>query len=249
MKECGADAAKFQWTSDPAAMAARRNDPVVANYEILAYSVDCLEALKRLCDRVGIEFMCTVFLAKDIPTIAPLVKRFKVASAESSDMAFVKAHRLIQPDKQIIVSYGFGSMCPWDDPHSLMKRLHCVVAYPTPIEQANINRIAFPADPDDAFDGLSDHTTSVLTGALAVAAGASCVEKHVKLHDTPHTNPDYPHSLEADCGHYEGVDLLITHPCFSAYVALIREAEKAMGSGANEMMPCEVENQKRRVKA
>ena len=106
-KEADSDCAKFQWTSDVEEMARRRNDDNQKNYEILAYPVEWLHKLKAKCDEVGIAFLCTAFIERDIPTIAPLVSKFKVASVESSDEGFILAHRKYA--KQIIVSYAFGS--------------------------------------------------------------------------------------------------------------------------------------------
>ena len=250
-KECGADAAKFQWCSDPVLMSQRRNDNNPANYEILNYPFDWLVKLKTRCDEVGIEFMVTAFIEKDIEKIAPLVKRFKVASAESSDESFVSAH--LKYEKEIIASYGFGAF-PNTYQYSgsnLILRIHCVVSYPTPIDQINLavlylGGFEWPVDHSTLmFDGLSDHTTSTLTGALAVAAGADIIEKHVRLWNTPADNPDRPHSLPfgGDCEscHKGG--------SFEDYVDNIRQAELAMGSGENVMMDCEKANTGRRVKA
>ena len=232
-KECGADAAKFQFCSDPVEMSKRRNDNNPANYEILVYPVEWLHKLKAKCDEVGIEFMCTVFLEKDIFRVAPLVSRFKVASAESSDQSFADAH--LEYKKPIIVSYAFGVM-----PHEGLniKPLHCVCSYPTPIEQFNLARIK--PENGEEFSGISDHTTSVLTGALAVACGASVLEKHCRLWDTPKDNPDFGHSLVVEPASDEF--------SFAKYVSNIREAEKAMGSGENVIQECEKININRRVK-
>ena len=239
-KECDASAAKFQWTSDPALMAQRRHGER-EEFDILAYPFEWLEKLKSKCDEVGIEFMVTCFIAKDIPTIAPLVKRFKVASAESGDFEFVKANAVF--GKPVIASFAFGANPPtafFD-----LTSLHCVCSYPTPIDQLNLNRIG------GQFDGLSDHTTSVLSGAVAVGAGASIVEKHVRLMSvneditpvnpkyvtkgTPPDNPDYGHSLN--------------ELQFAVYVRNIREAEAMMGTGESVMQECEKVNEGRRVKA
>lgn len=270
-KACDASAFKVQWTSDPALMAKRRHG-AAEDFEILAYPFEWLEKLKAECDRVQIEFMTTVFIPADIAKIAPLVKRFKVASAESSDEEFVKAH--FAYSQRVIVSHAFGTVPDYrwygeTDPETKAtlpladKFLHCVCSYPTPIEQANLKRVGFHKGV--IFHGLSDHTTSVLTGALAVAAGASVIEKHVRLHDTPMENPDFPHSLTADCRctpneiavmreawNFRRTDeLLPEHKagCFAEYVANIREAELAMGHGRNEAMECEKANEGRRVKA
>ena len=236
VKQCGADAAKFQWTSDPALMAERRHGKR-EEFEILAWPAEWMPKLKEHCDKAGIEFMCTVFLAKDIPVVALLVKRFKVASAESSDRAFTE--RLFD-GRPVYVSHAFGERPAYN--HKNVFSLACVCAYPTPIEQANLRRIA-----SDGFDGYSDHTTSVLTGALCVAAGGTIVEKHVRLMETPYENPDFPHSLVANCncGSFDNGECTA---CFRKYTENIREAELAMGNGRNEVQECEKPFESRRVK-
>lgn len=240
-KECGADAAKFQWTSDPTAMAKRRNLPEAeAMYrQYLAYPIDYLQKFKAHCDKVGIEFMVTCYLSKDIGKIAPLVSRFKIASAESSDKKFVYDH--FQYEKPVIISLAFGSEVRLDRyTNCPVTYLHCVCKYPTPVEQLNLRHIGTIANwppgyienrPSDLLKGLSDHTTSVLAGALAVAMGATVVEKHARLWDTPSTNPDYPHSLEVGCTCERtamGDGCGSHHDCFALYVENIREAEKAI---------------------
>ena len=243
-KECGADAAKFQWTSDVEEMARRRNDTNPANDEILAYPVEWLHKLKAKCDEVGIEFMVTCFLQKDIFRIAPLVERFKVASAESSDHSFVEAH--FQHKKPVIISYAFGVKPPYV-PDESRWHLACTCSYPTPIEQLNLGRLS-PKPINEVemsyalFNGLSDHSTSILSGALAVAGGSVCLEKHCRLINTPTDNPDFGHSLV--------IEPMLAAPenSFAKYVEFVRLAEKAMGTGENVIQECEKANLTRRVK-
>lgn len=227
-KECGADAWKTQWTSDPESMAMRRG---VARdkYTRLGWAQDALPKLKEECERVGIEFMCTVFTPKDIPLIAPYVSRFKVSAFESKDEEFVQAHYYLS--KETIVSTN--------DPQNYsppgmklpgsargVRVLHCVSKYPTPLDEAMIGWCAY-----EGIDGLSDHTTSTLTGAVAVGAGARIIEKHVRLSDTPSSDPDYGHSLLLDCGSMDAQGDWGCDGCtqgFHRYVELIREAERML---------------------
>ena len=191
VKACGADVAKFQWTSDPIAMAQRRGMPDAAKmYEkYLWYTVEWLHKLKGHCDKVGIEFMVTCYLEGDIIWIAPLVKRFKVSAFEAEWEEFLHAH---PKGCNMIVSLNPGKHIPPLKTNVQLDVLHCVSEYPTPLEHLGLERAELGRDWWKS--GLSDHTTSTLTGALAVAAGASIVEVHCRLDDTPSDNPDYPHS-------------------------------------------------------
>jgi sialic acid synthase SpsE len=226
-KECGADACKFQWTSDALKMASRRGfyQPGIQNiyYQYLKKPVSWLESLKAHADKVGIEFMCTVYLIEDIAVIAPLVKRFKVSAFESGWGEFVHAHDKHKKPMVISIPNSTGKYALSDASY-----LWCVSKYPTPLEQLQLrrfrpvaedqgyvdypsNRVTYP------FDGLSDHTANVLTGAAAVAAGARIIEAHIRLDDTSPDNPDYKHSLR--CGKWGE---------FQTYVENIRTVERML---------------------
>jgi len=227
-KECGADAVKFQWTSNAIHMANRRNAPigVEAMYaKYLEKPVSWLESLKAHADKVGVEFMCTVYLIEDIATIAPLVKRFKVSAFESEWYEFIYEHT--KYGKEYIISKNRADPTP-----KSAKRLWCVSKYPTPIEEIQLRNLAWftPHELDDRWiHGLSDHTTSTLTGALAVAAGATIIEKHIRLHDTDPKNPDYGHSLVCEDSRSSYDDYVpFQANAFKEYVHNIREAERAM---------------------
>lgn len=84
--------------------------------------------------------------------------------------------------------------------HSNVINLYCVSAYPAKCA----NLMFF-----DSYVGLSDHTTSLIVPSLAVALGATFIEKHFKLDEM--STPDNPHSLNLEQ--------------FSAMVAYIKEAE------------------------
>ena len=73
--------------------------------------------------------------------------------------------------------------------------LHCNNAYPTPIEDVGINIVRQHSQDHRYKWGLSDHTESPFTPALAVAAGATIIEKHFTL--SKHLpGPDHPFALE-----------------------------------------------------
>lgn len=80
--------------------------------------------------------------------------------------------------------------------------MHCVSAYPTPDEHAQLAGIAALADLVAMLQlnrpiavGYSDHTVSPDTGALAVAAGACILEKHLTW-DRGAKGPDHAASLD-----------------------------------------------------
>jgi len=72
--------------------------------------------------------------------------------------------------------------------------LHCNNAYPTPYEDVNLNSMLYLKKFFNSV-GLSDHTTSTFVPSLAVAMGASTIEKHFTL-DKKLKGPDHSFALE-----------------------------------------------------
>ena len=105
--------------------------------------------------------------------------------------------------------------------------LHCVSSYPTPPEQATLAAIrVMRTEWQDLPIGYSDHTTDTFTGALAVAAGACVLEKHLTL-DRNRRGPDHAASLEL--------------PQFREYVSLAKQAYVMRGPYAKGVLDIERE--------
>lgn len=234
-KACGADAAKFQFWSDAKKLAKRRNAAdYLEIYKRYRMPHGWLEPLAKNCEKNDIEFLCTTYYSEDIAIVAPLVSHFKVASFEALDEKFIADH--FKYKKTVIVSTGMCDMNNITWMMALSHRiipLHCVSSYPAPMDQMNLLSMQHLGNNGGRY-GLSDHSTETVTGALAVALGASVIEKHLRLGDTKTDNPDFVVSL---------------HPArFKEYVNNIRLAEKAMGSGIKEAQPCEREMKRYQVK-
>lgn len=233
-KQAGSQAVKLQWCSAPRKMEKRRRVKK-GTYDGLNWPRDWMLAMKAICEQEQVEFMCTVFLPEDIAVIAPYVTRFKVASLESLDAKFVRAHAVDY--RPIYVSSGAmsGEMdgvdaeigWPYVDLPAV-RWLQCTAAYPCPPDAANILAIA-----ENGFEGFSDHTGDLMAGALAVACGATIIEVHFRLSRTPKDNPDYAHS--------HGPERL------TQYIANIRKAELMLGDGLKKMEACEQAVAKHRV--
>ena len=228
----GIHAWKTQWTSDYAAMHKRRGIKG-DSYKRLQWDIKYHERLKVVCDDEGIDYICTVFLPQDVATIAPYVARFKISAFEESDKEI--HYEMQEFRKPVIVSHSGGAKKGFDLSGLVgcpVYRLHCVSQYPTPNDQIRLIALTSTWDVrgvkvDDlcsctdmapmanrVYDGLSDHTTSVLTGAVAVGAGATIIEVHFRLDDTPKSDPDYLHSRDT----YQ----------LKEYIANIRIAERMM---------------------
>lgn len=227
----GANVFKGQWTSSAEKMAARRHASTYQRfYRWLEWPVEWHEQLRARCALRGIEYMSTVYLPEDVATIAPFVSRFKISSFEAMDPECLRANAA--HGKPVIISTGLTvDRSVWPSAMALWV-LQCTSAYPAPVETLNLSVLR-----GQEYDGLSDHSDPSFTwvGALAVAAGASIVETHVRLDDCHPQNPDYavarnPRQLED-------------------YIRHIRFAEAALGDGVKKLEPAELAMLRYRVKS
>ena len=122
--------------------------------------------------------------------------------------------------------YEVATTCGWMANHSCAL-LHCVSAYPAPVEEMNLRTIANLAETFSVVTGLSDHTLGTVVANAAVAVGASIIEKHLTLARAD-GGPDSTFSLEPD-------ELL-------RLVTDSRVAFNALGSVSYEREPSEQEN-------
>jgi N,N'-diacetyllegionaminate synthase len=109
----------------------------------------------------------------------------------------------------------------WGTSFALM---HCVSAYPVQDADANLCWIGELASAAGAPVGFSDHTVGEATGAVAVAAGACMIEKHL-TYDKTAKGPD--HAASSDPSE------------FARYVRLIRTAEILRGAPGKHVLDCE----------
>lgn len=225
----GASAIKMQWVSDPTAMAKRRK--IEGNpYQHLAWPFAWHAVFAEEAHRLKMEYICTVFLPCDVETLYPFVDRFKVASLEFESRSLLKA--LEEQPKPIIYSTGVGG--GKDCIGRLQdKLLHCTASYPCPPAEMNLGAMKIYGFAN-SYDGLSDHSGNVLTGAFAVMRGATMIEVHCRLNETPKENPDYLHSLNPNQ--------------LKQYIENIQLAEVMLGDGQKKIEQSERALMKHRVR-
>lgn len=221
----GATACKFQTYSSETLYS--KNTPNFAGYKDINKLIKNIELprewqndLKKYCDEVGIEFMSTPFDEKAVEELCEIgVKRLKISGFESTDFRFIE---MVASSKlPLIISLGIGFQMNFlgkvfsiaNKYNNELSFLYCNNAYPTPIEDAGIDIVRQLSSDSRHKWGLSDHTESVLTPALAVAVGGSIIEKHFTL--SRHLpGPDHSFALEP-----QELKLMIEH---------IRFAEKSI---------------------
>ncbi|MCO6435926.1 MAG: N-acetylneuraminate synthase family protein [Phycisphaerae bacterium] len=186
------------------------------------------------CHARGIAFLATPFGIADVARVQRMGSvAIKIASTDLPNRPLLDA--AVTTGLPIVLSTGastrweIGEAVGWLRQRGAGERLvllHCVSRYPTPLEAINLGAITGLHRAFDLPAGLSDHTTSALTGSWARAAGACLLEKHITL-DQSLTGPDHAMSL--------------TPAQWRDYVSHVRAAEGALGSGAVGMAAEETE--------
>ena len=238
---CGADAVKLQIFQAANLMHASggfaeyqkegctEDDPsaMLRKYELSHQ--DIFKIVQEIRHR-GMMPIATPFSLPDVKVIAELdLPAIKIASPDLVNKPLLA--EAAKQGKPMMISTGAATMAEvrqavgwlheWNASFAI---LHCISSYPTRGSEANLSWIAELAELFEEPVGYSDHTTEVLAGALAVAAGATIVEKHL-TYDRAAVGPD--HSASADPEQY------------SEYVRLIRKAEQLRGNKGKRVLECE----------
>ena len=205
--KAGASACKFQTYSSNTLYS--KNTPDFAGYKNINQLIDNIalprewqKDLKQYCDEKGIEFMSTPFYEQAVDELVSLgVKRLKIAGFESTDFRFVEM--VASAKLPLVISLGIGFEMNYlgkifeiaDKYGNELTLMHCNNAYPTPMQDAGLKILQSLSFNSRYKTGFSDHTMSTLTPALAVAMGATVIEKHFTL--SQHLpGPDHPFALE-----------------------------------------------------
>ena len=196
-KQAGADAVKLQtYTSDTITMDHDGPGFVVESglwegrrlYELYQEASTPWEWHEQLFAK-GRELGITVFSSPfDFTAIDFLEKlnapAYKIASFEANDIPLIE--RAAATGKPLIISTGMSNEAEITEALSAARGagcqdiilLHCISSYPTPLSKANLNGIKKLAERFNVTVGLSDHTLGTLAPSIAIALGASVIEKH-----------------------------------------------------------------------
>ncbi len=112
---------------------------------------------------------------------------YKIASFEAIDIPLIE--KAASTGKPLVISSGMATHEELNDAVAAARRagsgemilLHCVSAYPAPVEEVNLTTIPAMQVRYGVPIGLSDHTIGGTVAVAAVALGAAMVEKHVTM--------------------------------------------------------------------
>ena len=250
-KAAGADVVKFQLfdpktlTVQSAPLAnyqAKQAEPDVESQQELLNSLvlkpEQFKTLSAYCKQVGLSFACTPF---DWASARFLIDEcgvpfLKLSSGDLTAIPLLKAYGAF--NVPLIISTGMATLAEVDEAVRVIRStqtqlsereglaiLHCVSAYPTPLEAVNLRTIstlqqAFP----NHWIGFSDHTAGLDCAPVAAGLGARIVEKHFTLDNTL-PGPDHAASLEPGA--------------LTEWVKRLRTVEQAMGTWVKVPQPCE----------
>jgi len=224
-KEAGADAAKFQLFD--ADELYNPSDELYEVFKEMQLNSDWLVELKSYTESKGLVFFASPFDEKSICLLNDLrVPLYKWASSETTNLKNLRI--AASYNKPMIISTG---MCDLADIYEALEickisgnndivLLHTSSLYPTEPDDTNLNTMKTLKKIFQVHVGFSDHTMSSTTAVVAVALGATVIEKHITL-DKKMKGPDHFYASEPKE--------------FKQYVQDIREAEASLGSETIEM--------------
>ena len=191
--------------------------------------------INNFCKKIKIGLMFSVFDSKSYKVINNLkLKYMKIPSGEINNYPLLKS---IKKNKtQIIFSTGLSNIKEIKYCYKILKEkksvskiiiMHCNTEYPTPISDVNLRVILNLKKVFNCKIGFSDHSTSTFLPAVAVAMGASYIEKHFTLNQKSR-GPDHKASLNPKQ--------------FAEMVKNIKEVEKSLGSSIKKVTNSEKKN-------
>mgnify|MGYP001170525189 CR=1 FL=1 len=143
------------------------------------------ERLKWEADKIGIDLFSSPFDHTAVDLLENLdIPVYKVASFEMNDHALLRY--IAKTGKPIVMSTGLATLSDIGESIAVIRSegneqilvLHCVSAYPAPVDEMHLRTIPHLAEAFDVATGLSDHTEGIGVAVASVALGASVIEKH-----------------------------------------------------------------------
>lgn len=225
-KQAGADAVKFQ---------SLKLDEVIAEEDISQDDIELFNKIKldetwyrelfEYARKIGIECISAPTYLQAITLLKKNGARYmKIASPQTYGFPEL-IKKVAQLDIKTIMSTGYCEEDEIERAVNLYQKygdldnltlLHCISQYPTEVQNVNLNYMKVLQNKYGVSVGYSDHTLGIIAPIMAVAMGATVIEKHLTL-SRKMEGPDHYFALEPDE--------------FQRMVTNIREAEQMLGTG------------------
>lgn len=189
----------------------------------LELSFDEFRELKQYCDEKNIVFLSTPDDSESVELLVELnVPFIKIGSTEITNIEYLK--ELAKKKIPLILSTGMSTLGEVENALTVIYSennynvtlLHATTDYPTKEEDVNLRAMVTMREAFKIDVGYSDHTLGNEAAVVAVALGATIIEKHFTL-DKNMEGPDHKASLEPEE--------------LKAFVKAIRNAENLLGNG------------------
>lgn len=183
---CGADVVKFQ--SHVTEELVGPENPNFERLKAVEIPYDWYPKLIQRCKDNGVYFLSTATSFKTIGWLEEFgVEMYKVASGNITHRPIID--KLIEINKPVILSLGvialeeIYELAAYFDSRGFDKYalLHCVAKYPTPAADLKLKNISVLRDTLECPIGFSDHSWGSHMAPVAVALGATIIEKHISL--------------------------------------------------------------------
>ncbi len=205
--QSGADAVKFQSFTPERYVST--DDPVrIERYRKFALDERAHGRLADEAKKLGVAFFSTPVSEDWLPLLNKLGAAIKIASGDLTFEPVIRA--AAAAGKPMILSTGLGTVeeidqaVGWcrdemgeDGVSGRLVLMHCVSAYPTPIEEANVLSVPFLAQRYRCAVGYSNHVIGWEACAAAVALGAQVIEVHFTDRKDGREFRDHALSMEA----------------------------------------------------
>jgi sialic acid synthase SpsE len=205
-----------------------------AFFEAFELGADEHRIIVERARRHGLAVMSTPFSEAALPMLEALnLDAYKIASGDLTNDGLIAA--VAATGRPVIMSTGMSEL------HEVQRAievaqsagardlavLHCVSAYPTPVDAQNLNAIATLAAVTGLPVGLSDHGSGLLSAVAAVALGAVIYERHLVTHDGS-----------------DAIDRAVssTPAQLRAIVEAMETTRVALGDGTKRCLPAEAAN-------
>lgn len=171
--------------------------------EHLEFNLNQYIELKNYTESKNLDFMVTAFDEDAVDFLLQAgVEKFKLASHSLTNYDLLRY--LAKNKKFTILSTGMAELDEIDQAVEIFKSfnaplslMHCVSAYPTPLEECNMNMMINLKERYGLPTGYSGHEIGFKPSIIAVAMGAELIERHYTL-DKKMIGFDHKMSLEPE---------------------------------------------------
>jgi N-acetylneuraminate synthase len=194
-KECGLDAVKFQKRTPELCVPPEQRDQMrdtpwgyISYMEYrhkIEFGYEEYKQIDEYCQQLDIDWFASPWDVESVDFLEQFnVIAYKIASASLTDRVLLD--KIQSLDKPIVLSTGMSTM---DQIHAAVNLIgednlilnHTTSAYPCPPNELNLNMISTLKKEFSCPIGYSGHEVGLVTSVIAVALGASMVERHITL--------------------------------------------------------------------